>query len=130
MIDPDNKEVKFTLRELDAIYFAWHRAGVDISGGNWKKFVSRLDILEDSPEDSSEPLKESHTKGMACLTMGDVVRSHVEEYKQIEKAVDSGFAVGVGTKNGLKWLGLNEKSSENYQAANTYLAAIAILSRL
>ena len=31
---------------LDAIHAAWHGAGVDIAGGNWKRFVV---MLSDSP---------------------------------------------------------------------------------
>lgn len=34
---------------LDAIYAAWHGAGVDIAGGNWKRFVGMLPPLFTHP---------------------------------------------------------------------------------
>jgi hypothetical protein len=27
---------------IEAIYVAWHAAGVDIAGGDWKRFVGML----------------------------------------------------------------------------------------
>jgi hypothetical protein len=35
-------EPVFTLRMVEAIYAAWHGAGVDIAGGDWRRFVGRL----------------------------------------------------------------------------------------
>ncbi len=37
-------ETGFTPAILDAIYAAWHGAGVDIAGGNWERFVGMLPI--------------------------------------------------------------------------------------
>ena len=34
---------------LDAVYAAWHGAGIDISGGNWSRFVEMLPPLYTSP---------------------------------------------------------------------------------
>jgi len=36
------QEPVFTPRMIEAIYAAWHGAGVDIAGGNWARFVGRL----------------------------------------------------------------------------------------
>ncbi len=33
---------RFTPEMIDAIYAAWHGAGVDILGGNWNRFVELL----------------------------------------------------------------------------------------
>jgi len=35
-------EPVFTQTMIDAIYAAWHGAGVDIAGGNWARFVGML----------------------------------------------------------------------------------------
>ncbi len=35
-------EPVFTQAMVDAIYAAWHGAGVDIAGGNWARFVGML----------------------------------------------------------------------------------------
>ena len=32
----------FTPQMIEAIYAAWHGAGVDIAGGNWARFVGML----------------------------------------------------------------------------------------
>lgn len=32
----------FTPKIIEAIYAAWHGAGVDIAGGDWKRFVGML----------------------------------------------------------------------------------------
>ena len=32
----------FTPMMIEAIYAAWHGAGVDIAGGNWARFVAML----------------------------------------------------------------------------------------
>lgn len=32
----------FTAEMIEAIYAAWHGAGVDIAGGDWKRFVGML----------------------------------------------------------------------------------------
>jgi hypothetical protein len=32
----------FTPEMIEAIYAAWHGAGVDIAGGDWKRFVGML----------------------------------------------------------------------------------------
>jgi hypothetical protein len=34
--------VEFTEEMIEAIYAAWHGAGVDIAGGNWDRFVGML----------------------------------------------------------------------------------------
>lgn len=36
------EEPLFTAAMIEAIYAAWHGAGVDIAGGNWKRFVGML----------------------------------------------------------------------------------------
>ena len=36
------REEGFTLDMIEAIYEAWHGAGIDIIGGSWGKFVSML----------------------------------------------------------------------------------------
>jgi hypothetical protein len=36
------QEPVFTPQMIDAIYAAWHGAGVDIAGGNWARFVGML----------------------------------------------------------------------------------------
>ena len=35
-------EPVFTTAMIEAIYAAWHGAGVDIAGGNWARFVGML----------------------------------------------------------------------------------------
>lgn len=35
-------EPAFTAPMVEAIYAAWHGAGVDIAGGNWARFVGML----------------------------------------------------------------------------------------
>ena len=35
-------EPEFTASMVEAIYAAWHGAGVDITGGNWARFVGML----------------------------------------------------------------------------------------
>jgi hypothetical protein len=35
-------EPDFTAPMIEAIYAAWHGAGVDIAGGNWARFVGML----------------------------------------------------------------------------------------
>ena len=37
-----SEEPVFTAEMIEAIYAAWHGAGVDIAGGNWKSFVGML----------------------------------------------------------------------------------------
>ena len=46
-----NQEVEFTVEQFEAIYAAWHGAGVDIAGGNWTLFVSMLNLTN---KDNSE----------------------------------------------------------------------------
>jgi len=36
------QEPTFTTAMIDAIYAAWHGAGVDIAGGDWARFVGML----------------------------------------------------------------------------------------
>lgn len=43
---------------IDAIYAAWHGAGVDIAGGDWKRFVGMLPPLYTSTPTSQKG--ESH----------------------------------------------------------------------
>ena len=33
---------EFTPEMVEAVYAAWHGAGVDIAGGNWERFVGML----------------------------------------------------------------------------------------
>ena len=35
---------KFSAEMIEAIYAAWHGAGVDIAGGNWARFVGVLPL--------------------------------------------------------------------------------------
>lgn len=30
------------LFDVDALYAAWHAAGVDVAGGDWKRFIAHL----------------------------------------------------------------------------------------
>ena len=36
--------VAFTPPMIEAVYAAWHGAGVDIAGGNWRRFVGMLPV--------------------------------------------------------------------------------------
>lgn len=36
------EEPQFTPRMVEAIWAAWHGAGVNLAGGNWKRFMSML----------------------------------------------------------------------------------------
>ncbi len=43
---------------MDAVYAAWHGAGVDIAGGNWSRFVGMLPALYTSPPaQQQEPVR-------------------------------------------------------------------------
>lgn len=41
---------------MDAIYGAWHGAGVDIAGGNWSRFVGMLPPLYTTPPAQPSPV--------------------------------------------------------------------------
>lgn len=43
------REIEFTTDMVEAIYAAWHGAGVDIAGGNWKRFVEMLPVRSNEP---------------------------------------------------------------------------------
>lgn len=45
---PQPPETEFTAPMVEAIYAAWHGAGVDLAGGNWKRFVGMLPGLNRS----------------------------------------------------------------------------------
>lgn len=38
----ERKRAVLTPEQLDAVYSAWHGAGIDIAGGNWARFVGML----------------------------------------------------------------------------------------
>lgn len=59
MTDPKMPEPVFTQAMIDAIYAAWHGAGVDIAGGNWPRFVGML------------PNANSHVKKPTADAQGD-----------------------------------------------------------
>lgn len=40
------EDANFTPAMVEAIYAAWHGAGVDIAGGNWARFVGMLPMAE------------------------------------------------------------------------------------
>jgi hypothetical protein len=46
---------------MDAIYGAWHGAGVDIAGGNWSRFVGMLPPLYTTPPAPAVPDAIHHT---------------------------------------------------------------------
>ena len=61
---------------LDAIYAAWHGAGVDIAGGNWKRFVVMLAAAPTPPVsewiDVSKQLPSDGDDVLCALTDGCV----------------------------------------------------------
>lgn len=58
---------------FDAIYAAWHGAGVDIAGGNWQRFVGMLPPLYTAPpaQAASDNWEEAH-KIIGRLMSSDV----------------------------------------------------------
>ena len=43
-------DVSLTPAQVDAIYAAWHGAGVDIAGGNWNRFVGMLPVVNSATQ--------------------------------------------------------------------------------
>ncbi len=63
------EDAAFTPAMLEAIYAAWHGAGVDIAGGNWTRFVGMLPKVAAERGHVRIPASAAEAKAMATVAI-------------------------------------------------------------
>lgn len=88
---------------LDAIYAAWHGAGVDIAGGNWKRFVGMLPPLYATPQAAPataldaggwRPIETAPKDGTSVIAFRPGTPPHIEAMEWVSYVKCDGVGAG------------------------------------